>query len=46
MNTNHYDPTESFFSRLLPFWGEPLTVKEITWDLVLKIGVNENGATR
>jgi ubiquinone/menaquinone biosynthesis C-methylase UbiE len=46
MNTNHYDPTEAFISKLLPAWGDPLKEKDVSWDLVLKIGVNKNGANR
>ncbi|HJW16875.1 MAG TPA: methyltransferase domain-containing protein [Flavisolibacter sp.] len=41
INTREYDPTEAVFSRLLPLWGDPLSVKEVSWDLVLKLGVNK-----
>jgi hypothetical protein len=46
MNTKHYDPTEAFISKLSPAWGDPLKEKDVSWELVLKIGVNNNGANR
>jgi SAM-dependent methyltransferase len=42
INNNGYDPTEALFSKLLPLWGNPSSVKEVSWDLVLKLGVNKD----